>query len=169
MNIGISGCLSFFKCRYDGCGFDDFDLSEAMIFLKKELNVDSIHFLPVCPEQLGGLSTPRIPAEIVGGDGKDVWENKARVISKEGKDVTENFKKGAMEVLNYAKKFDIKAFLLKENSPSCGSNLIYSGKFDGTKHPGKGVTTALLETNGIKVFSDAVISFTGIIQKTFNQ
>lgn len=164
MRVGISGCLSFFNCRYDGKGFNDFDLSKAEAILKKELNTDKIEFYPICPEQLGGLSTPRIPSEIIGGDGKDVWNGKAKVISKEGKDVTENFKKGALEVLNFAQKFDIKAFLLKEKSPSCGSNTIYAGKFDGSKKDGVGVTTALLEKHGIKVISDALISFAGKIK-----
>lgn len=157
MNVGISGCLGFFKCRYDGCGFDDFDLEKAMIFLKKELNVKSIKFLPVCPEQLGGLPTPRVPAEIATGEGKDVWDNNVKVINNEGKDVTEQFKRGALEVLGYAQKHDIKAFLLKENSPSCGSKFIYSGNFDNIKKPGAGTTTALLLKNSIQVFSESQI------------
>lgn len=161
MKVGISGCLSFFNCRYDGKGFNDFDVEQARSFLKKELKTDTIEFMPVCPEQLGGLSTPRVPSEIVGGTGNDVWQGKARVMSKDGRDVTEQFKRGAQEVLNFARKFNIKAFLLKEQSPSCGSQQIYSGKFDGNKVPGSGVTTALLENNGIKVFSDTLISFAG--------
>lgn len=169
MKVGISGCLNHFNCRYDCKGFTDFDIDKAKDFLKKELQTDSIDFIPVCPEQLGGLSTPRIPSEIIGGTGNDVWKGTARVVNKEGQDVTEQFKRGAQEVLNFAKKFDIRAFLLKEKSPSCGSNQIYSGKFDGSKIPGMGVTTALLENNGIKVFSDTVISFAGSIKKIFSK
>ena len=161
--VGISGCLGIFNSRYDGKGFNDFNLDKAKSFLKNELKTDEITFIPVCPEQLGGLSTPRVPSEIVGGDGKDVWEGKAKVVSKDGVDVTENFKRGAKEVLEFAKKFDIKAFLLKDKSPSCGTTEIYSGKFDGNKNPGKGVTAALLETNGIKTFSDNMVSFAGSI------
>lgn len=165
VNVGISGCLGIFhNCRYDGKGFNDFDLNKTESFLKKELKTDKISFIPVCPEQLGGLSTPRVPSEIVGGDGKDVWEGRAKVINKDGLDVSENFKRGALQVLEVAKKLGIKAFLLKEKSPSCGTTEIYSGKFDGTKNPGKGVTAALLEMNGIKTFSDAMISFTGLIE-----
>jgi len=169
MKVGVSGCLSFFNCRYDGKGFNDFSLQKAEAFLKKELNTDKIEFFPVCPEQLGGLSTPRVPSEIVGGDGNDVWAGTAKVMSKDGVDVTEKFKRGAQEVLNFAKRFDIKAFLLKEKSPSCGSHTIYSGKFDGSKIPGTGVTTALLEKNGIKVFTDTVISFAGKLKNAFNK
>jgi uncharacterized protein YbbK (DUF523 family) len=156
--VGISGCLGCFpNCRYDGGGFNDFDLDKAKNYLKKELNTDEVVFIPVCPEQLGGLPTPRTPAEIVGGDGYDVWEGKARVVDKNGKDVTENFKRGAKQALEFFKKFDIKVFLSKDKSPSCGANEIYSGKFDGTKNPGKGVTAALLDKNGIRVFSDSDI------------
>lgn len=165
MKVGISSCLAHFNCRYDGKGFNDFDLKKAENFLKQELKTDQVDFVPVCPEQLGGLTTPRIPAEIVGGDGNDVWTGKAKVITKNGINVTEQFKRGAEEVLQFAQKFNIRAFLLKEKSPSCGTNEIYSGKFDGSKLPGKGVTTALLENNGIRVFTDAMISFTGTIKK----
>lgn len=157
MKVGISGCFGFFKCRYDGGGFMDFDLENATEFFKKEFDANTIDFYPVCPEQLGGLTTPRIPAEIIGGDGKDVWANKAKVMSKEGKDVTNMFKKGAQEVLHFAKKQQINVFLLKENSPSCGLQTIYSGNFDNTKKPGAGTTTSLLIQNGIKVFSESQI------------
>lgn len=165
MKVGISGCLNVWNCRYDGKGFNDFDIKQAKKFLENELHTKKIEFLPVCPEQLGGLSTPRVPSEIVGGTGADVIDGKAKVLSKEGKDVTQNFIRGAQEVLDYCKKAGIKAFLLKEKSPSCGVETIYTGEFNGNKKSGMGVTAALLVKNGIKVFSDSMISFTGSIQK----
>lgn len=158
IKIGISGCLGFFKCRYDGNMCGDFDHNAVIDFLKNEFGNDKIILIPVCPEQLGGLPTPRVPSEIIDGDGFDVWLNKARVINKNGKDVTEHFKRGAKEALNFARKSGIKAFILKENSPSCGIKQIYSGKFDNTKKHGKGVTSALLEVSNIRIFSDENIS-----------
>lgn len=159
MNIGISACLGFDNCRYDGKGFT-FDKDKASKFIQKELNTnEKIEFIPVCAEVEGGLGTPRIPSEIQNGDGKDVWEGKAKVVNKEGLDVTEYFKKGAQKVLDKAKEFGLRAFILKEKSPSCGSLMIYNGKFNGeTKSPAVGVTTALLEKNNIKVFSDTAIN-----------
>lgn len=157
MKVGISGCLGFWNCRYDGKGYN-IDLKQAKSFLKNELKTDNVKFLPVCPEQLGELTTPRIPSEIVGGTGADVLDGKAKVMSKDGKDVTINFIRGAMEVLDYCKKAGIKAFLMKEKSPSCGVETIYTGEFNGNLKPGNGVTTALLLRNNIKVFSDTMLS-----------
>lgn len=154
VKVGISGCLGFFlNCRYDGENLNNFDLKQAENFLKKELSANNIEFIPFCPEQLGGLPTPRIQAEIVGGTAQDVWDDKAKVMTKDCRDVTENFKRGAEQVLNAVNILGIEAFLLKEKSPSCGVIEIYSGKFDGVKVPGEGVTTSLLRKNGIKVFS----------------
>lgn len=153
IKAGISACLGYCHCRYDGNGFDDFDIEQAKRFLKQHLNVNDIEFYPLCPEQLGGLPTPRTPAEIVQGDGRDVINSKARVITKNNVDCTKNFLHGAHQTLVLAQKLNLQAFLLKDNSPSCGVNNIYTGEFNGTKKPGKGVTTALLELNGIKVFT----------------
>ena len=100
--------------------------------------------IPICPEQLGGLSTPREPSEQRGN----------KVITKSGKDVTENFVKGAKEVLKLARLFGIKEAILKQRSPSCGYGQIYDGTFSGTVIKGDGVTTALLKINGIKVISE---------------
>ncbi len=100
--------------------------------------------IPVCPEQLGGLPTPREPAEIREG----------RVITKSGKDVTENFKRGAEEVLKIAKMFGIKEAVLKQGSPSCGCGRIYDGTFSGKIVEGDGVTVALLKRHGIKVITE---------------
>lgn len=110
--------------------------------------------IPVCPEQLGGLPTPRPPAEIVGGTGADVLDGTARVITCDGQDVTEAYLRGASEVLRLAQITGARRVILKEKSPSCGSRWIYDGSFCATIRPGEGVSTALLRRNGIEVISD---------------
>ena len=131
----VSACLFGVKCRYDGKSKSD----EKVIRLsKKEI------LIPVCPEQLGGLSTPREPSEKRGN----------KVITKSGKDVTENFVKGAEEVLKLAKLLNTKEAILKQRSPSCGCGQIYDGTFSHKFIKGDGVTTALLKRNGIKVISE---------------
>lgn len=108
----------------------------------------------VCPELLGGFSTPREPAEIVGGDGEDVLDGKAKVFEKSGKDVTELYIQGAIRTLEKAQAIGATMVVLKEYSPSCGSAIIYNGEFKGKKIAGVGVTTALLKRNGIQVVSE---------------
>lgn len=130
-----SACLLGVKCRYDGKSKPN---EKALALSKKEA------LIPICPEQLGGLPTPREPAEQLG----------ERVVTKTGKNVTDNFQNGAKEVLKLAKLFNIKEALLKQRSPSCGSGQIYDGTFSGTVINKNGVTTALLKKNGIKVISE---------------
>jgi len=139
--ILVSACLIGLKCRYDGTNAF---YRELMDELKDK------RYLPVCPEQLGGLSTPRSPAIIVGGNGFDVLKLKARVVNEEGQDVTFNFLKGAKKTLEMAEAFRVTHCYLKEKSPSCGVNLIYT---DQGLTSGVGVTTALLLRNGYKVVS----------------
>jgi uncharacterized protein YbbK (DUF523 family) len=110
--------------------------------------------VPICPEQLGGLPTPRPPAEIVGGDGKDVLSGDARVVTSSGSDVTENYIRGAREALRIATLVKPDLIILKERSPSCGVSVIYDGTFTKNLRPGTGVTTALLRANGYRVVSD---------------
>ena len=133
--ILCSACLLGIKCRYDGKD----KLNKKVIELSKKKIL-----IPVCPEQLGGLSTPREPAEQKG----------KRVITKSGKDVTQNFKKGAKEVLKLAKLFGIKEAILKQKSPSCGFGKIYDGSFSGQLIKGNGVTAALLKRNRIKIITE---------------
>jgi uncharacterized protein YbbK (DUF523 family) len=109
-----------------------------MALLKKEI------LIPVCPEQLGGLPTPREPAEIREG----------KVITKSGKDVTENFKRGAEEVLKIAKLFGISEAIFKQGSPSCGCGRVYDGTFSGKIIEGDGITATLLKKRGIKVITE---------------
>jgi len=103
--------------------------------------------IPVCPEQLGGLSTPRERSERKG----------AQVFTRSGKDVTNCFKRGAEKVLAIAKSLGIKSAIFKGHSPSCGSGKIYDGSFSGKVIEGDGVTTALLKRNRIKVMSEGMI------------
>lgn len=138
----VSACLLGERCRYDGRGKPN---QELISLSKNEL-------IPVCPELLGGPTTPRSPAEIVGGgDGHDVLEGRAKVMSKDGRDVTGYFVKGAYAALEIAKKENATEAYLKSKSPSCGCGKIYDGTFSGKLKTGDGVTAALLKKNGIKV------------------
>ncbi|MGB9854864.1 MAG: DUF523 domain-containing protein [Candidatus Bathyarchaeales archaeon] len=130
-----SACLLGVKCRYNG----ESALNQKVIaLLKAEI------LIPVCPEQLGGLPTPREPAELKGD----------RVITKSGRDVTENFVRGAKQVLELAKLFGIKKAILKQGSPSCGCGRISDEKISGGAAKGYGITAALLKENGIEVISE---------------
>ncbi|SFJ09881.1 DUF523 domain-containing protein [Thermoflavimicrobium dichotomicum] len=141
----VSACFAGIHCRYD----QKHSLVEAIQELVKKGEA-----IPICPEQLGGLSTPRNPAEIVGGNGEDVLDGKARVIDNQGNDVTEAFIRGAYEALKIAQTVGAKQAILKEKSPSCGTCYIYDGTFQGKKQPGMGVTAALFRRHGIQVFSE---------------
>jgi uncharacterized protein YbbK (DUF523 family) len=107
----VSACLMGLKTRYDG------KVVESAVCRKA---VQGGVCIPVCPEQLGGLSTPRTAADLVGGDGCDVLEGRARIVTRDGDDVTENFILGARQVLEIARKQDIAKVFLKAKSPSCG-------------------------------------------------
>ena len=135
-NLIISACLIGCRTRYDGKTSELPELEE----LKKKY-----HLIPVCPEQLGGLSTPRDPSEKRGD----------KVVTVNGADVTEAFKKGAEEVLRLAKMFECDTALLKERSPSCGFGKVYDGTFSGTLIDGSGVTARLLAANGIRVLGES--------------
>ncbi len=143
--ILVSACLVGCRCRYDQ-GAKPHD---PVIVLVREGKA-----VPVCPEQMGGLPTPRLPAEIIGGDGDDVLDGRARVVNAAGEDVTDQFLAGAREALRMAEAAGAKAAVLKERSPSCGSAAIYDGTFQGAVRPGQGVTAALLRRHGIAVFSE---------------
>ena len=138
MNILISACLLGVKCRYDGKG-KEYDVLGAL--------PERISLIPVCPEQLGGLSTPRPKAEIKNG----------RVINIEGTDVTDAFRHGAEEVGRLAELFGCKFAILKENSPSCGKGRIYNGDFSGILVSGDGICAGLLSKHGVKVFGESQI------------
>ena len=135
----VSACLLGINSRYDGSEQADENLLQVK---------DSYCFIPVCPEQLGGLETPRPPCEITEG----------KVLNKEGRDVTLEFKKGAEETLKIAKMFGCEYAILKERSPSCGCGKIYDGTFSGKLIEGNGITADLLVKNGIKVIGESKIT-----------
>ncbi|MEK4060232.1 MULTISPECIES: DUF523 domain-containing protein [unclassified Paenibacillus] len=147
--IIVSSCLAGMKVRYNGTDCLDTSLQKLL---------DNNKAVAVCPELLGGFSTPREPAEIIGGGGEDVLEGTARVMDRSGNDVTEMYLKGAYETLEKAREIGATTVVLKENSPSCGSTMIYNGQFAGVKIPGQGVTSALLRRNGIEVISEQQLS-----------
>lgn len=136
--ILVSACLVGINCKYSGGN----NYNQKIFNLVKEGKA-----IPICPEQLGGLKTPRKPAEIKNIDGKKF------VINNEGEDVTENFERGAIEVLNLAQNLNIKTAILQPRSPSCGVNKIYSGNFDGKLIDGNGILAELLIQNGVTVFT----------------
>jgi uncharacterized protein YbbK (DUF523 family) len=143
--ILVSSCLAGLEVRYNGTRCLDNKIRQLL---------EENQATTVCPELLGGFSTPREPAEIVGGDGEDVLDGKAKVFGKSGTDVTELYIKGAYITLKKAQEVDAIVVVLKEFSPSCGSSMIYNGEFKGKKIVGQGVTTALLKRNGIRVVSE---------------
>jgi uncharacterized protein YbbK (DUF523 family) len=149
--ILVSSCLAGLEVRYNGTHSLDNKISKL---------IEENRAITVCPELLGGFSTPRESAEIVGGNGDDVLDGKAKVIEKSGRDVTELYIKGAYATLKTAKEVKATIVVLKEYSPSCGSSMIYNGKFKGEKILGNGVTTALLKRNGLKVISEEQFSDT---------
>jgi uncharacterized protein YbbK (DUF523 family) len=110
--------------------------------------------IPVCPEVIGGLSVPRAPAEIQGGEGKDVVAGIAKVININGQDVTDAFLTGARESLRLARESGAEYAVLKARSPSCGRKMIYDGSFSSRLIEGQGVTAALLEQSGIQVYNE---------------
>lgn len=138
--VMISACLLGIPCRYDGQHSSCPDLINFL---------GSIHFIPFCPEQMGGLPTPRSPADIKGGDGRDILSGNARVINTDGKDVTKAFKNGAYLALRLAKLSGSFTAIMKDKSPSCGLQTPYCEKQSGF---GIGVAAALFESSGIRIF-----------------
>jgi uncharacterized protein YbbK (DUF523 family) len=138
----VSACLLGVNCNFEAKNWLNPQLVEE--FKKGNL-------FPICPEVQGGLSVPRVPAEIQGGTGADVLAGKAKVVNMQGQDVTSQFLKGAQEALKIAMAVGAKEALLTERSPSCGCGLIFDGSFKDKFIEGDGVTAALLKKNGIKV------------------
>lgn len=145
----VSACLVGINCKWNG-------KSKRTPKLVKELKEGKL--LPLCPEQLGGLPTPRPSCGIFGGTGKDVVVGKARVIDHKGKSHTRNFLKGSREVLRIAKELGIKEAILKKTSPCCGVGKTWQMKKRGKGYRnrlvnGDGVLTVLLRKNNIKIIS----------------
>ncbi len=138
--ILISACLAGINCKYSG-------KNNLHPFFKNLVNNGKA--VPICPEQLGELVTPRDPAEII----KDKFGN-IKVVTKNGVDVTEGYVLGAKRALAIAKVLDVKTAIFQSRSPSCGCGTIYDGTFSKHLISGNGITTELFIKNGIKVFSD---------------
>ena len=136
MRLLISACLLGCRCRYDGAS-----KTQPWVAALAE----RYELVPVCPEQLGGLPTPREPSE----------RRADTVVSRSGADVTAQFRRGAEQALHLARLYGCKAAVLKERSPSCGSGEVYDGTFSGRLTPGDGVTAALLKANGIAVYGES--------------
>lgn len=144
--ILVSSCLLGNDVKYNGG-----NNGHELLMKYKE------YLTPICPECLGGLVIPRPPAEMQGGDGYDVLSGKARVENKNGLDITSYFLQGAEKAYQQAVKNNVKAAILKANSPSCGNTMIYDGSFSGVKVAGAGVTAAKLMEAGVKVYSEKEI------------
>ncbi|MDU5368670.1 MAG: DUF523 domain-containing protein [Finegoldia magna] len=136
-NVLISACLLGVDCKYNGSNnkLDD----EIIHSLKEKYNL-----IPVCPEIMGGMPTPRNPVEITDG----------KVFDNDGVEFTKEFEKGSEEVVKLAKLYDTTIAILKENSPSCGSNYIYDGTFNHQKIKGMGIAAHKLSKENIKLFSE---------------
>jgi len=142
----ISACLLGINCAWDGR--NTYKSGRAAELLRSDM------LMPVCPEQLGGLRTPRAPQEIQGGTGGDVLDGKCKVLNTDGEDVTDEFISGARETLRIARLLHIEEFIGKSRSPSCGCGQICDGTFSGELIDGDGVTAALLKRNGIRVITE---------------
>lgn len=139
MNILVSACLLGLRCRYDGQSKP----SETVLRLREAHTL-----IPVCPEQLGGLSTPRVPAERRGGS----------FVNAQGADVTEAYRRGAEEAVKLAETLGCRAAVLKERSPACGCGEIYDGSFTRTLVPGDGAAAEALKRAGVSVVGESRVS-----------
>ena len=144
--IAVSECLRGTPCRYDGKS----KKNEAVCALAERFEL-----IPVCPEVLGGLPTPRDPSERLG----------ERVVSCRGADVTQQFEKGAQAALLLAKRYGCTKALMKEHSPSCGSGLIYDGSFSGKLVEGDGCAAELLKAAGVSVVGENVTELLTMVCK----
>jgi uncharacterized protein YbbK (DUF523 family) len=146
----VSACLLGNPVRYDG---------KVLVFEDETLTQwrNKGRLVPICPEVAGGLPVPRPRAEIVTGDGRRVLSHGTGVITINGQDVSAFYLAGAHKALERARCHNITLAVFKQGSPSCGSGHIYDGSFSGIKKTGKGVAAALLEQNGIRVFSEREI------------
>ena len=138
--ILVSACLLGEPCRYDGKS----KACERVCALRK-----TYELVPICPEVMGGLPTPRVPSEIIGD----------HVVMQNGTDVTENYRNGAQKALSIALENGCNLAILKERSPSCGCGEIYDGSFTKKLIAGDGITAALLKQHGIRVIGESDIDF----------
>ncbi|MEL4016115.1 DUF523 domain-containing protein [Dryocola clanedunensis] len=145
--ILVSACLMGFKVRYNGS--EKSPMTERLARWQREDRL-VVH----CPELAAGLATPRLPAELYGGDGSAALQGTARILESDGSDVTQAYLLAAWLALQTAQENGCQFALLTDGSPTCGSQKIYDGQFQGNTLPGQGVAAALLRQHGIEVFSD---------------
>jgi uncharacterized protein YbbK (DUF523 family) len=144
----ISACLLGQKVRYDG-------KDNLQTHARLQAMVAAGDIISICPEMVGGLSTPREPAEIEpGASALDVIQGNARIMTINHIDVTAEYLAGAYKALQLAQQHHVRVAILKARSPSCGSQQVYDGSFSRTLIPGMGVTAALLQQHGIQVFDE---------------
>ena len=141
----VSACLAGVHCTYNGNTRLDRRVGKL---------VDRRVAVPVCPEVLGGGAVPRERCEISGGDGNDVLEGRAAVLTPAGRDISRALLRGAKKALGLARRYGIRAAIMKSKSPSCGCGRIYDGSFRRRLIKGDGVTTALLRRGGIAVYTE---------------
>ncbi len=146
MNILISACMLGVRVRYDG---------QSKPNARAIALIDTHHLIPVCAEVMGGLPTPRVPAERQG----------EKVITRDGRDVTEQYERGAQEIVRLAKMYDCRLAILKEKSPSCGTDRIYDGTFTGTLTPGEGILAQRLREKGITVAGESILEDNAAFQQ----
>lgn len=138
----VSACMAGVPCRFDG---------QAKPTATAQELVERGEAVLLCPEELGGLPTPRPPAEIVGGDGDDVLDGHATVRTADGMDVTEEYVRGARRAADLAQEHGVTSAVLKSKSPACGCSKIYDGTHSGAMVAGRGVFAAELLRRGIAV------------------
>ncbi len=136
--ILVSACLLGKACRYDG---------RSKTYPQLEALRGQYELIPFCPEEAGGLPTPRVPAEIT----------KQGVFTRDGRDVTQAYRRGAQYALETARREEAAFAILKSKSPSCGKYEVYDGSFSGTLKTGQGITAALFSENEIPVFTEEEI------------
>lgn len=147
MKIAVSSCLLGIPCKYNGQS----NKNEEILKLQEKFEL-----IPICPEVLGGLPIPRIPAEIIG----------TNVINQVGVDVTINYKLGAQKALQIIKDNNISIVILKSKSPSCGLGQVYDGTFTHTLIEGNGIAAELFIKNNIKVYTEN--NFLDLFEKDFH-
>lgn len=147
MKIAISSCLLGIPCKYNGQS----NKNEEILKLQEKFEL-----IPICPEVLGGLPIPRIPAEIIG----------TNVINQVGVDVTINYNLGAQKALQIIKDNNISIVILKSKSPSCGLGQVYDGTFTHTLIEGNGIAAELFIKNNIKVYTEN--NFLDLFEKDFH-
>jgi len=143
--ILVSACLAGINCNYKG----ESKPNKKIIELIKKGKA-----IPICPEQLGGLATPRSGARILSNKGLDIIENRSRLITDDSQDVTDQYLRGAQEILKIIDDFNVLTVILKQGSPSCGNGKTQGGEERRELVQEDGVTVALLKKNGVQVYSE---------------